>query len=339
MQSSIDTIREVRESDGELVLSSFHAAFAANDPAHARVSRAVWHWKYFGNPAGVRAQIGLDAEGNVLAQYAGLPQRIALDGEWTSITQGVDSFSHPDVRALGKRGAFVRTGEVFAREYGGVLGEGDPWMWGAPIPAAQRVGERFLGYRSFRAQPLLVLRRAPGAGSSQAAGQGRVQSAPLTTFRDEAAAFDALNEERLARGTVCAERSARTLAWRYADHPTRDYQLFVERTDSGDLIGYAVLTRGSVREIGTSLICELVTRARNESALVQAAWHAACEDPRPVLVACHSPYDTAFERYQALGFHAEGSDLFFVGRSYDRAYPFEFWRENWRVSLGDTDLC
>ncbi len=333
MRPRIASIREVRLSDEELLLPAFHQANAHSDPDYSPLTPAHWRWKFFENPCGLRATIGLDESGQVLAQYAGLPQRICLDGEWTNITQGVDSFSSLNARGLGRRGAFVQTGEVFARQYGAVSDQGDPWMWGFPVPRARRVGERFLGYQGFRAQPLLQLFRAPAA-----APRARVERAALALLNEEAASFDALNESLLAGDRVQADRSAQTLAWRYAEHPSRTYQLLVQRTDAGELIGYALLTRGKLGETRGTLLCELVTRDKDEGALIAAAWGIACEQSEPKLIALLAPNSGAFGRYQARGFHVRGSSLFLVGRSYDRTYSTEFWREKWRMSLGDTDL-
>ena len=330
----IETIRELRPTDEGAVLTAFNLVNEALDEHFLPRAGAEWRWRYLDNPGGCRCMLGLDAEGRVLAQYAGLPQRLSLDGQLVSVTQGVDSFSLPSVRGLGKRGAFVRVGEQFAEAYGASASRGDPWMWGFPVPSARRVGERFLGYRTFRAQPLLELEREPAAG-----GEQQAQLADWSILGEARADFNAIFEQQARLYPALADRGPDALRWRYERHPRRRYQLLVQPAEEGGVRGFAVLTMGRLEGRDVAILCDAASLDERDAGLLRGAWRFASGVGRLPLVCALPPWSAAFARYQELGFRVRSSALTMVGRSYDRAYPDRFWRSNWYTTLGDTDLC
>jgi hypothetical protein len=278
--------------------------------------------------------LAVDEGGAVLAQYAGSPQRARVEGSECHLTQAVDSFSVPATRGLGRRGTFVETGERFAALFGGPLGRGDPWMWGFPVPSARRVGERFLGYRPLRSQPLLELdaRRALPPGGRAAP----VAWAELDEFRG---ALEALGEGQ-ARGVgALAARGAEELAWRYGRHPSHTYELALCGRDDGELTGLAVYRSAHFQGRRVGLLCDGLFDGHSAPALVR--WAAACarRDGVPALVTLLAPWCAAFGDLQQLGFRVRSSPLMLVGRSYEPALPADFWARRWYTTLGDSDLC
>ncbi|MFT7484911.1 MAG: hypothetical protein ACI9F9_000756 [Candidatus Paceibacteria bacterium] len=333
-RAEIKVIRELLPSDEARALAAFNGVNGALDDAFDACSEEEWRWRYVNHPVGVRCMLGLDEAGEVLAQYAGLPQTLSLDGELTSITQGVDSFSTPRVRGLGKRGAFVLVGEEFAGRYGGSKGAGDPWMWGFPVRTARRVGERFLGYSSLRAQPLLELCREPRS----LPGCEAVLS-PWGRLEEVAGDLNVIFKEQSQLYPALADRRVEALRWRYANHPKRRYQLLLQESPQGEVSGYAVVTLANIAGKSVAVLCDGAAYDERDGGLLRAAWRYTTALRRQTLVCALPPWSAAFSRYQEFGFRVRSSELLMVGRSYDRDYPAEFWRSSWYTTLGDTDLC
>lgn len=336
-------IREYEPGDESALLVAFNRANAELDPGFRERELDEWRWRYDRNPAGRRLMLAFDEAGEVLAQYAGSPQRALVDGGELVLTQGVDSFSISATRGLGRRGTFVETGRRFAELYGGPIGRGDPWMWGFPVPAARRVGQRFLGYVPLRSQPLLEL----GAGAWPAGGAASGEPARPASWGELdslAPALEDLGRRTAESGLVFAARGAAELRWRYAEHPRRTYELGLCQERGGALDGFGVYSAGTFlgREVG--LLCDGLF-GRGPSAEGAAAplvrWAASCarRDGLRTLVTMLPPWSLAFAQLQELGFRVRPSSLVLVGRSYERALPPRFWAERWFTTLGDSDLC
>lgn len=333
MSERVASVRAYRAGDEVQILEAFNRVNRELWPGFRERRIEAWRWRYLENPAGQRISLALDEAGRVLAQYAGTPQRLQLDGVPLHITQGIDSFSIPESRALGRSGSFVRAGEHFAESFGGRTDGGDPWMWGFPVPSARRVGERFLGYTAMRSQPVLefVAQRAVESGAI---------ATDIETESWQASAHE-IQELFLRRGegpTVMADRRAQALDWRYRRHPEHRYRLGLARDSAGDLQGLAVWRAGEFegREVG--LICDWLCEPQAEAALLRWALAHTREAGLDCLLHLLSPHSASFESLQSLGFRARPSSLLMVGRSYDRAYPVSFWSEHWHYTLGDTDL-
>jgi len=331
---SAASVRPLRVEDQDALLAAFNGCFAASDPGFVARTAAEWRWRFVQNPAGRRATLALDDEGAVLAQYAGLPQRALVEGVAATLTQGIDSFCVPRARALGRRGAFVAAGERFAADYGGAPGAGDPWMWGLPVRAARRIGERALGYVPFRAQVRLEL-----AGPLRASATDlSLREAPWSELDELAPELDGLNARQAERCGAFALRDAPALAWRYAAHPSRRYRLVVATRHNGELAGFAVLGVGRFEDSEGLLWCDGLHDPEAEPALVEFAADLAAREGHARLVALLPPWCESFTSLQGLGFRVRGGRTLWVGRSYTGALPLEFWRERWFYTLGDTDL-
>ena len=325
------TIRSYQPGDEAQILAAFDEVFSAVDPSFEARPPELWRWRFARNPAGQRISLALDDEGRVLAQYAGAPQLARLAGERSTFTQGIDSFARSEVRSLGRRGLFVRTGEHFATNFGGRLGEGDPWMWGFPVRSARRIGERYLGYEPLREQLALVLDGAP-MDAEESPGEVR-------EIDDPGPEFDAFFETQASRFGALAERDARALRWRYIDHPVHAYRLAQYRDAGGTLRGFAVFAIRDFDGCRVGLLCDWLVEPEACAPLVNWAASLADRAGGLALVAILPPWCEEFDQLQDLGFRARRSPLFLVGRSYDRRFRPDFWAREWYYTIGDSDLC
>jgi hypothetical protein len=330
---TVHEVRALRPEDGPAVRRAFDEAFAAVDPGFRPREESAWRWRFLDNPAGTRAVLALAADGRVLAQYAGLPQRARVEGEPATLTQAVDSFCVPTARALGRRGAFTRAGETFAAEYCGA--RADRWVWGLPVPAARRVGERTLRYRSFGPRPVLEL-TGPLRGSVPGL---QVEEAPWAALPELESELGALHGWLAEHAGAFALRDASALAWRYAHHPGRRYRLLVAREGSGGLAGFAVLGEGPHEGREGLLWCDGVAPPAAEAALAAHAAALAEREGWPALVAQVPPWWPGFLALQELGFRVRPGRWPWAGRSFDPERGQDFWESRWYHTPGDTDLC
>src|SRR5688572_16637755 len=149
-------IRPYRPGDEHGILEAFNRIFARVDPTFRPRTLAEWRWQYERNPSGRRIYLAVGPDGRVLAQYAGIPQRVLLDGQPGHFSQSVDSMADPEFRRLAREPLFVQVGRSFDANFGADAPDRDTLMWGLPVPAAFRIGKKQLKYELIRQQHKLV---------------------------------------------------------------------------------------------------------------------------------------------------------------------------------------
>ncbi|MCB9915887.1 MAG: hypothetical protein H6828_12220 [Planctomycetes bacterium] len=202
-------LREYEPGDEVAIVRGLERAFAPVDAGFRAPSLAQWRWRWLANPAGARVTLAVDDAGEVRAQYAAQGREVLVGGARVPASHAADSFVDPGLRALGRRGLFVRTGERFAATFGGDADGRDRWMYGWPAPAAARIGARALGYRGVRADALLV----------RAADAPAPEVAPAVRAHAVGAEYDALCAERAGAYAALGVRDAAWLRWRFLDAP------------------------------------------------------------------------------------------------------------------------
>lgn len=326
-------IREYRPGDERAILTTFNRVFAAEDPSFVARDLETWRWQFLANPSGWRMFLALTPDGEVVSQYAGIGQRVLLEGEAARFSQSVDSMSDPKWRrGLKRPGAFVLTGRPFAETYGGSGPQEDSVMWGWPVPAAWRIGSRYLGYEMVRTLSKLECdptRLVPGEARDLTVGE--VRSFPPET--DEL--FGRVAREH---GAI-AVRDVQQLSWRFIDHPGRSYRIGLAHGDG--LRGLAVYRCGDFDGARRALICDWLVPAEDDrarSALL--SWLAACarEDGQDRMVAVLPDTSQAWLDFQSAGFRVRPLGYVLAARSYRRPIAAEWLRRNWWWTLGDTDL-
>jgi len=320
-------IREIEPGDAESYLACHARVFGERG---AR-TQAEWRWAFAESPLGPRAFVAL-RDGEVVAAYAGLPQRTWFAGHEHAFVQIVDVMIDPNHRrGLERPGLHVRVGERFFEAYGGR--DGDAVFYGWPMERALRIGRRFLDYRLVREELALVRELEPG---------------PDPPTVDEIELVEAPGEDlkwlwdRCAGGWGAA--TVRDAAWarrRFLDHPLRSrYALLGVRRD-GLLRGLAVLRRGPWHWPGALPLCDwLVPPEEPEvAALLERATlaHARRQGLERV-VAVFPDWSVPFEGFQERGWRVVPSPYSLVARSFDRRIDLDWLRERWWYTLADTDL-
>ena len=330
-------LREYRPGDEQEILASFNRIFAAVDPSFTPRTMEFWRWQFLDNPSGSRILLAATPEGRVVGQFAAVVQRMSLEGDAALFSQGVDHMSDSAYRRGLKRGSLLALlGNTIAELHGGAGPERDTLMWGAPVPAAWRVGKTFVRYEMIRTQLKLVA----DTSSVQELGRGgaRLEVEEVQAFPDDVCELFGRAAQR--HGAI-AVRDKAQLDWRYVAHPERDYRIGIVRSGRA-LLGYAVFGRGSFDgQANEGLVCDwLADEDRVDVADALRAWLA--ESARALgcerLTAVFPDTVAAWLDFQRAGFRAFPTRYFIIGRQYVRGYDMAWMHRHWYYTLGDTDL-
>ncbi len=330
------TVREFEPGDEHAILATFNRVFAEIDPSFTPRSLEAWRWMYLANPSGWRIWLAVsDVDGRVISQYAGVRQRMLLEGRPAHFSQAIDSMTDPAFRrGLKRPGFFVITGYPYAANYGGPPPDGDVVMWGLPVPAAWRMGKAFLGYEVVRVQNKLVLDLE----------RARLEAAPGVAIEEVRRFPDGVRELTDAAGAVhgaVAVRDAAQLDWRFSDHPEKRYALALARV-RGRLAGYAVYRAGTYDGERDGLVCDwLVPEGEGAAAAGLRAWlvERARADAVLRLTAVFPDTVPEWQAFQRAGFRVRPTRYFPVARNYVAPYRMPWLHRHWYYTLGDSDLC
>lgn len=314
-----------------------------------RRSAGEWSRRFLDNPAGLRAFVACDGD-RVVAQYAGVPSRVWIDGEEHRFVQSVDSLVHPDYRAGLKRpGLFVRLAREYFAHYGGPRRAGgddatacDTIHYGWPLEAAWRVGKRFLSYERVREE--LVLVRELGATPSAPATDCAVEELRPGDLAPGADGDEIrwLWERALGAWGASAVRDAAYYRWRCAPQGDARYRMLGARDAAGTLRGLAVLRDGERLAPGARALVDWMVPADDEDAaraLDAAARAAARADGGARLLAWLPDRSPDFAAFQDRGWRVRPTPYRLAARSFDRRFDALFLREHWWATLADSDLA
>jgi len=208
-------IRPFETGDEVAINNGFNQAFGLQRPL------AEWAWKFPPDPDG-RLIMVAEVDGDIIAHYAAVAVRFAVDGAIWRAGQIVDVFSTRAARHLfARRGLWVHTVEAFFDHFG--RSGRCPLMFGFPSQRALRLGVLQLGYDEMPLQEIDYLSR-PSSGST--AGPRRLlYRAELA--RDWEPRLDALWRRAGPSYPVAAVRDAEWALRRFAGHPGVRYHRFL----------------------------------------------------------------------------------------------------------------
>lgn len=260
-------------------------SFSGNPKARAD----VMDWQYWDNPFGPARSWVAEAEGRVVAHYAGICLPGVLDGRPATLAMGVDAATHPGWRGLGlfeqlARSVYLDCGQA-----------GMPVTYCLPNPNSlrgfQKAGGRDLG----RARVLVAAIDAGWLAARTRVPRPLAVAAARAVFRLPPAGaggvvdsppdgLAALWDTVASRWPFGVARSADWWRWRYSDRPYRPY-VFSESRRAGRLVGAAA---AMVRDdLGGPFLCllELVAEDRRSARAVVGALVAQAEVLGTVAVA------------------------------------------------------
>lgn len=240
-------IRSYRPGDETRILELFARSF------HQPRSLEHWRWKFQQNPAGGH-RISLAFLGErLVAQYAGYPLRVFVDGSVVEANQIGDTMTDPAVRHLGRGPSSVlgRTARHFYETHcaGKVV-----FNFGFNVANIQKFSIRFLGsdrvesvpyrLRDLRARPLPPLHRI----------ERWLRGCRLELTTATSPEWDELFRRVAPRYGFLLVRDAAYVRWRYLECPDISYAVVAIRK-WGRLVGWLVFRNRDRRlSVGDFLI-------------------------------------------------------------------------------------
>lgn len=257
-------VRAATEDDAGQIRALLGGAFSGNPKARPDVMA----WQYWDNPFGRARSWVADADGRVVAHYAGIRLPGVLEGRPAPLAMGVDAATDPGWRGLGlfeqlARAVYLDCGQA-----------GIPVTYCLPNPNSLRGFQKAGGRDVGRARVLVAslddrwLADRTRTLRPVAAALSRLAFRLPRHVRGETvdgppAGLDELWSAVAPRWSFGVARDAAWWRWRYAERPERPY-VFAEARRNGDLVGAAAAT---VRDdLGGRFLCILELVARDRAA-------------------------------------------------------------------------
>jgi len=327
-------LRGYRPGDEEAILATFNRVFAAIDPTFEPRDLTTWRWLFERNPSGRRLWLAVAPDGRIVAQCAGIAQRMLIDGAPTHVSQSIDSLADPTFTGGLKRpGVFVTTCLAYWEAYSGDAPDRDAFVWGWPVETAWRIGKSQLSYEVVRTQSRLVATERTFAPTSD-------PSVAVHEVRAFPADVDGLFEQ-VARTSRCiAVRDVPQLTWRFLERPGFRYEI-AEARRAGRLVGLAVWRSAAFDGRPCGALCEwLVDGSVPGAAAELAAWafertRAAGRDE---LVAVLPDVHPQWLVMQDMGFRVGPTKYFPVARHFAKRHEPRWLQKHWYYTFADTDL-
>ncbi len=328
-------------------MEGWNTIFPAQDGLAPR-GLADWRWLFEDAPLG-RPEITVAALGSrIVGQYACVPLPAVDESKpqrRTTIGLIVDAFVLPEYRrALGRPGLIIHLATRLHELYCGPSAEdgihgthGHELLYGYPYPI-WRIAQRYLDSEMVR--DMDVLFREVGAK-----GIVSIDADPsivVEVVRDAATMLevgDLVWEACEAEQRFGLVRDGAWFAWRYAQHPRHEYEMFVARCRTTRAPRGIALRRTGTYVVEASLCVDWLVPIADLAAEVSllAALDARTRELGLDVLLAHLPqFDPRFLRWQRRGFLVGPPSHFLVMNSFGQ--HVRWLRDRWFQTLGDSDL-
>lgn len=330
------TIRPYEPGDEAGILALFNGVFSEVNPDFVHRTMEEWHWQFRDSPLGNQTTVAVDEDGAIIGQYTSIPFPTWLNGKEEVTSQIVDSCVTAEYRrSLKREGVFLSV----ATQYFDTFAYGHPTVlcYGYPIPNAQRIGVRFLGYVPVLTPTQQLTLAVDDAKAAALEQRGQAVSIEKTErFGDGA---DGLWEKLKPDIGYSVVRNARFLNWRYHDHPRVDYHCF-QALRGNEVAGVMAYRIGWINE-RIAPVAELLTAPGDVEAqaalLGQAARHALDED-HPRLEMWLPPSGKWFKELPSFGFEQEDTRFNMINRLFADWMNEEWLMDHYFFTMGDSDI-
>lgn len=329
-------MRGFEPGDEDGILTCYNRVFADPDKGIQPRSRAHWDWKFHANPKGLmRHVVAVHEDEGIVGAYSAIPYRIWSEGRVQTGSQGVDMMVRPEHRRAGTRpGLFTTLGLRFHEMYCGAGEDEILYTYGWPM-GNWRMGQKYLGYMNIRDWDLTFLELGPDTPPRPAPGD--LETRAVDRFGADVDALWASLQPQIGLATI---RDAAFLNWRYADRPDHAYHLYECRERStGTLRGIAVYTVGDFMRPNTGFIVDWLNEGNDVDAMrsmIAVIEQQAVADQVGIVASVWNHNDIRFLHLQHAGYKLKGTPYFLVLASFK--YDTHFYRDNWYLTMGDSDL-
>jgi hypothetical protein len=330
------TIRAYEPGDEEGILALFNEVFSEINPDFEPRTMAEWYWQFRDSPLGNQTTVAVEEGGRIIGQYTSIPQRTWLRGEEAVTSQIVDTCVASEYRrSLKREGVFLSV----ATRYFDIFAYGHPTVlcYGYPVPNAQRIGVRFLGYIPVL-EPVTQLALELDEEKVKAmeeAGRG-VRVEGVERFDER---VDAFWEKMKPLIGYTLWRDARFFNWRYLDHPRVKYRCCQAMRD-GEVAGVLAYRIGWIGQRVTPIV-ELLTHPEDvetQAALTARAARDALKSDHPRLELWRPPNPVWYGAFPSFGFDVEPTRFNLINRLFADWMNNEWLMENYFFTMGDSDI-
>lgn len=334
------TVRRYEPGDEQAILALFNGVFAEGNPGYVPRSMDTWRHIYLHNPAGHEILVAVDESGRIVGNYSAIPAFCNVRGERRRSAQAVDTCVDKAWRgSLRKNSVFV----TIARRYCEIFGETNEaytneYMWGLPNEQAFPVGTRIVGYRPVHCPLPKRVRDADAAWVDDLFRRAD----GITLVESDGADLDqlaALFEQHLDQVPLGVWKSAEYLAWRYRDWPERPYHA-VKAVRGDELVGALVYRLGWMGQPLVPLV-DWIGSGGDEAAVAGLLGHvarAALDAGGRRLETWVTPASGHHATLSRLGMTEEPSPFNLCIMVYSDLFDFEWARDHWVVTMGDSDI-
>ncbi|MHB1912807.1 MAG: GNAT family N-acetyltransferase [Acidimicrobiales bacterium] len=266
-------IRPAGADDAAEIRAVLRGSFGGNP----KTDEAVMAWQYWDNPFGPARSWVAEAEGRVVAHYAGIALPGIIGGAPATLALGIDAATDPAFRGLGLFEALARA------VYADAGAAGMPVTYCLPNPNSLRGFNKAGGQDLGRARALVAPLDAAwlAARLHLPTPLGRVARAPFRLGRGGGAGLvegPPAGLDDLWAGLAPADgngvkRDSPWWDWRYVHRPGDAGYIFAEARRAGRLVGAAVARVRS--DLGGPMLCLLELAAADDRAARDLVGHLA----------------------------------------------------------------
>jgi len=330
------TIRKYEPGDEEGIVNLFNEVFSEINTEFVHRTMDEWYWQFRDSPLGNQTTVALDLEGRIIGQYTSIPFRTWLRGKEEVTSQIVDTcIASKYQRSLKREGVFLSV----SIQYFDTFAYGHPTVlcYGYPVPNAQRIGVRFLGYIPVL-EPVKALVNNLDEKKVQALeDQGKgVEIKKVDHFGED---VDVFWEKMKQKVQYTIFRNSEFLNWRYINHPKVNYRCYQARRN-GEITGVIAYRVGWINEKITPIV-ELFTDPddhETQAALVARAAEDGMKENHPRLEMWYPPSGVWYRTFKALGFEEEPTRFNLINRLFADWMNNEWIMEHQFFTMGDSDI-
>lgn len=340
------------ESMVDSLLSLFETVNGTATPAD------VWKWQYICPPAGRAFVRVADHDGRTVGHQAIFPLQIKIGDRYLKGAQALDAMTHPDYR---RQGIFVTLADEV---YSEAESEQVELIYGFPNSQSihgltERLGFFTLETIAVHVRPMslygAIARKSKTRLLASVIGtptqfifdllhrtksHAKVRVSKVERFPME---VDNLFRRLADRFRNMVVRNAEYLNWRYADHPSKEYEILLAHDSNGILCGYCVVGKRRKTGLDFAVILDLFADPEDDltvSALLKQSMCVARMNNDQMLccaVLSESPFLRSLKKS---GFIISRKNFPFIIRLNSSTIEIDDVNRirDWHVMLGDSDF-
>ncbi|NPD83643.1 GNAT family N-acetyltransferase [Lentimicrobium sp. L6] len=320
-------LRPYTSDDQEKVMELWELAF------NHEMDQKVWRWKYHKNPFGYQIMLCLNEKEEPVVMYGGLPYKSFYKGQAIRMVHMTDSMSHPAYRSTtqGRKGLFIQTAEHFFDVF--AVPPESVFYYGYPGIRAYRLGKLFLQYNEISQGVQFV-----SADIEQVKNRSGYFKKTRLVHSFDTTIFNRIWNSLNWYYPFSISRNADFIKWRYFDHPTKKYLVFVSRNILHQPKAYGIIQINN--KIATLVDILVKPRVDDIACLVSEITKELKKRGVTQIQSWLPPNHGVTQKLIQIGFIAkkEPLGLTIVGRTFHKEIPLDHASKNMFFTMADGDL-